>query len=75
MPCDSHSVVDGERGGGVRPHVQFLDAEVDAVCSCLYRCRQGLARAHGSHDFKVFYLHLGDKGTTFLALRKRFCMI
>ena len=58
---DVAQVVDGERGGGVRPHVQFLDAEVDAVCSCLYRCRQGLARAHGSHDFKVFYSHSGCK--------------
>ena len=37
---DVTQVVDGEHGGGVRPHVQFLDAEVDTVGSGLYRCCQ-----------------------------------
>ena len=50
-------VVDGERRGRVRPHVQFLNAEIDAASPSLDGCSQRLARADRSHDFKVFYLH------------------
>ena len=35
-------VVDSERRGRVCPHVQFLDAEIDAVGTCLNSCCQRL---------------------------------
>ena len=55
-------VVDGKMVGRVGAHVQLSDAEIDAVGTCLDGCCQRLARAHGSHDFKVFHVH-GCKGT------------
>ena len=36
---DVAQVVDGEHGGGVGPHVQLLDAEVNTIGTGLYRCR------------------------------------
>ena len=58
-------VVDGEGGGRVGPHVQFLDAEIYAVGPSLDGCCQRLARAHWRHNFKILNLH-GCKFTNYL---------
>ena len=52
-------VVNRKRGGRVGTHVQLLNAEIDAVGSCLYGSHQRLAGADGRHDF-IFRIHNRD---------------
>ena len=54
---DLAQVVDGEVVGGVRAHVQLLDAEIHAAGARLECCSQRVAAAYGCHDFKVFHFH------------------
>ena len=46
-------IVDGERIGRVRPHVELADAEVDGIGTCLDGGGQTFARPHRGHDFKI----------------------
>ena len=48
---DITEIVDGERRGRVRSHVQFLNAEIDTVGSSLNGCCQRLSRPYGCHYF------------------------
>ena len=39
--------------GGVRPHVELLDAEVNRVGPRVERGGERFSRTHGRHDFKI----------------------
>ena len=62
---DLLQVVDGERGSGMRPHVQFLNTEVNAVGTSLNGCCQRFARAHRGHNLVILdiFAHCGCKIT------------